>query len=137
MDKRRILLVDNNEIIRLFFKDVFWMHGLDNRFQLEFATNLEEAQTYITNNELRPDIIFLDLVMPAVHEGGRGTSVEAGFSFLESIKRNPLCAGVQIIIFSSEKSPELETHAKSLGAMMYLKKGENLPQDLVAVIEKL
>lgn len=137
MDKRRILLVDNNEIVRLFFKDVFWLHGLDDRFQVEFATSLEEAQSYITNNDLRPDVIFLDLVMPSVHEGGRGTSVEAGFSFLESLKRNPLCSGVKIIIFSSEKSPELEMRAKQLGAMMYLKKGENLPQDLVTIAEKL
>lgn len=137
MDKRHLLLVDNNEIIRLFFKDVFWLHGLDDRFHLDFATTLEEAQARITNPETKPDVIFLDLVMPSVHEGGRGTSVESGFSFLESLRRNPECAGTKVIIFSSEKSPELEARAKKLGVDLYLKKGENLPQDLVALAEKL
>ncbi|HAS95381.1 TPA: hypothetical protein DCS99_03110, partial [Candidatus Wolfebacteria bacterium] len=43
MDKINILLVDDNEVIRIFFKDIFWLHGLGNQFHLEIASGVDEA----------------------------------------------------------------------------------------------
>ena len=135
--KQKILLVDDNEIIRIYFREIFWIHGLENQYDLTVAENIENAEGLINMPETRPDIIFLGLVMP-MRQGLRTvTTPEAGFSLLQKVKSNPRTRSIKVVIFSGYDDKEYQDRAKELGADAYLVKHENMPQELVQFIEKL
>ena len=132
--KRKILLIDDNEIVRLMFSNVFWLHGLDEKYELNAVSRIEEAEIFISNPSSRPDIIFMGLVMPFQKNGKTETTAEAGFSTIRRIKADPETSSIRVIIFSSYNEEEYRKQALALGAEMYLEKGENMPQDLIQII---
>lgn len=137
MEKQKVLLVDDNEIMRIFFKDVFWLHGLDEKFKLELADGVESAKKILNDPERCPDIIFLDLVMPFEKEGRKIISEDAGLNFLKEIKSDKNLQKIRVFVFSSSDEKKTIETAKKLGAERFLVKQEHLPQDLVKVIEGL
>lgn len=132
--KKKILLIDDNEIVRLMFSNVFWLHGLDDKYELNTVGTIDEAFTFIDNSSTRPDIIFTGLVMPFTNDGKKETSAEAGFSLLRRIKGDQSTESIRVVIFSGYNEEDYRTQAMSLGAEMYLQKGENMPQDLIQII---
>ncbi|MBI5078378.1 MAG: response regulator [Candidatus Yonathbacteria bacterium] len=132
--KKKLLLIDDNEIVRLMFSNVFWLHRLDDKYELTTVGRIEEALVFIENPATRPDIIFMGLVMPFVNNGKTETSAEAGFSMLKRIKNDPQTKAIRIVIFSSYNEEEYREKALALGAEMYLKKDENMPQDILKII---
>lgn len=132
--KKKILLIDDNEIVRLMFSNIFWLHGLNDEYELNTVGTIREAWTFIENYSTSPDIIFTGLVMPFEKDGKIETSAEAGFSLLKKLKADPLTQKIRIIIFSGFSEEEYRTQALALGAEMFLKKGENMPQDLIEII---
>ncbi len=132
--KKKILLIDDNEIVRLMFSNVFWLHGLDDKYELNTVGSIGEAFVFIENPTTKPDIIFTGLVMPFEKDGKKETSAEAGFSLLRRIKGDPATQSIRIVIFSGYNEQEYREQAISLGAEMYLQKGENMPQDLIQII---
>lgn len=133
--KKKLLLIDDNEIVRLMFSNVFWLHGLDDKYDLTTVGRIEEALVFLENPATRPDIIFMGLVMPFEKNGKIETSAEAGFSMLKRIKNNPETKPIRVIIFSSYNEEEYRAQALALGAEMYLKKDENMPQDIIKLIQ--
>ncbi|MFZ2832188.1 MAG: response regulator [Minisyncoccia bacterium] len=132
--KKKILLIDDNEIVRLMFSNVFWLHGLDEKYELNTVGTIEEAFDFIKEPTTKPDIIFTGLVMPFMKDGKKETSAEAGFSLLKNIKENLDTTLIRVIVFSGYNEDEYRTKALELGAEMYIQKAENLPQDLVRII---
>lgn len=137
MEKKKILLIDDNEIMRIFFKDVFWLHGLDDKFKLELADGIEEAKKILADQERCPSIIFLDLVMPFEKDGRKIISEEAGLAFLKEIKTDKNLSKIRVFVFSSSDSKKTIETALKAGAERFLVKQEHLPQDLVKVVEGL
>lgn len=135
--KKKILLIDDNEIVRLMFSNVFWLHGLDDNYELNTVGTIEEAFVFIDNPSTRPEIIFSGLVMPFMKDGKKETTAEAGFSLLKHVKDNPETQSIRFVIFSGYVEEEYKNKALGLGAEMYLQKGENMPQDLIKVIKDL
>lgn len=132
--KKKILLIDNNEIVRIMLSNLFWLHGLDEKYELATIARMEDAERIISDVNTRPDIIFTGLVMPHTKDGKTRTSADAGFSLLHFIKDNPETKNIHVIIFSSYGEKEYQDQALALGANMYLKKSDNMPQDLINVI---
>lgn len=137
MDRIKILLVDDDEMLRIYFKDIFWIHNLEYKYELTVADNIKKAEEIIINPETRPDIIFLDLVMPIEINGRMKTTPEAGMGMLKKIKSDPKLKNIKVIIFSGHNEKALMNEVKKLGAENYLIKGDNLPKDLVNFIEKI
>ncbi|KKR88478.1 MAG: CHEMOTAXIS PROTEIN CHEV-CheY like protein receiver-like protein [Candidatus Wolfebacteria bacterium GW2011_GWA2_42_10] len=133
----KILLVDDDEMIRIYFRDIFWIHGLEYKYELTVADNLKKAEETINNPETRPNIIFLDLVMPIEKDGRVISSPEAGFSIIKKIKSDPNLKKIKIIVFSGHSEKSLQDQVKTLGAENYLVKGDNLPKELVEFVEKI
>ena len=129
--KQKLLLVDDNELTRIYFREIFWLHGLEYRFDLIMAETLEQAQQIVENPGTRPDIIFLGLVMPIKIGKHTVTTPEAGFTLLRIIKTSPQLKKIKVFIFSAFDKAEYKEAAKKLGADAYLVKGENLPGDLL------
>lgn len=135
--KKKILLIDDNEVVRLMFSNVFWLHGLDDKYELTTVGRIEEAFVAVADPSSKPDIIFTGLVMPFEKNGKIETSAEAGFSLLKRIKSDQETQSIRVIIFSGYNEEDYRTQALALGAEMYLKKGESMPQDLIEVIRSL
>lgn len=132
--KKKLLLIDDNEVVRLMFSNIFWLHGLDDKYELVTIAQVDAAETLLSNPALRPDIVFMGLVMPFTKNGKIETSAEAGFSVLKRIKDDPTTKAIHVVIFSGYDEPEYREKALALGAETYLKKDENMPQDLIRII---
>ena len=86
MNKRTVLLVDDDEITNFMCKKMLTELGFDS---VDSATNGLEAIKYLQNT--CPDLIFLDIKMPIMD----------GFEFLEELKTTNLCQDVKIIMLTS------------------------------------
>lgn len=137
MDKINILLVDDNEVIRIFFKDIFWLHGLEGQFHLEVAAGVDEAWSILRDPDKKIDVVFLDLVMPFKKDGKEITTSEAGMSILREVKGSEQLKHIKIIVFSGYTDKKDIEEAKKSGADMYLAKEEHLPQDLLKIFDGL
>lgn len=137
MNKINILLVDDNEVIRIFFKDIFWLHGLEGQFHLEIASGVDEAFAILRDPAKKIDVIFLDLVMPIKKDGKEITTSEAGLSVLRTVKADPDLKHIKVIVFSGYTDKKDIEEAKKNGADMYLAKEEHLPQDLIKIFDGL
>lgn len=135
--KIKILLIDDDEIIRIYFQDIFWIHGLDDKYSLSLTNDIKKAEEMVGNPSTRPDIIFMDLVMPMEKDGRIVTTPETGFNFIEKIKSDEQLKKIKIIVFSGHDEESLKKKIKNLGVESYLIKGSNLPKELVDFINKI
>ncbi|MDP2668664.1 MAG: response regulator [bacterium] len=128
----KILSVEDDEFMRIFLRDVFWIHGGEG-FEMLMARNISEARDFLGKDT--PDIIFLDMVLPD-REGGE-LSAKNGLGFLDEIKSNPALKGINVIVFSGYTDADAKKIALKKGADLFLVKGEHLPKELVDATEKM
>ena len=133
----KILSIEDDEFMRIFLKDVFWIHGMkgDDNFEFSIVNDFKKAREVLGDPANRPDVILLDLMM-ADKEGGI-VDREAGFHFLEEIKSNKDTKNIKAIIFSGFSDKEIKDKALKLGAEKFLVKGEYLPTELINAIHEV
>ena len=135
--KVNILMVDEDEYTKIFFKDIFWLHGLDEKFELTMVNSAGEAEKILKDKKDEITCVFFDLVMSVEKDGRSKKTPEGGLAFLKSIKDNPELKKVKMITLSTFDVAEYEKKAKDQGVDMFLHKSEMLPQDFVEVLNKL
>lgn len=114
----RILIVDDEEIMRSFLLDVF----VDEGYDLDSAANGEEALEKISRNCYQ--LIITDIRMP----GMDGTEV------LKKAKEvNPQ---TEVIIITGYASPQIKQKCQRLGAAYYIAKPFQINQ-IRALVNKL
>ena len=138
MKKIKILLIDSDEMMRIYFRDVFWIHGRSDTYEITVASSLEEAEKKITDKETKPDTIFLDVMMGSSgwHISG-DEQVKKALSFIERIKKDKEMSSIKIIIFSNKKEESIKEEASKLGADGFLAKGELLPKEIIDFTDKI
>jgi CheY-like chemotaxis protein len=87
--------------------------------------NPVEALQKLTQKEIQPDVIFLDLNMPLM----------SGLEFLTRIKKLESIKEIPIIIFSTSKLDEMVQKAKAYGAHDYISKPNDF-NDLKKILTK-
>jgi CheY-like chemotaxis protein len=110
---RNILLIEDDEDDQLLFADA--IRSIDFTVHLDIASNGIEAFLKLGENELLPDLIFLDINMPMM----------SGFEFLTEIKRIDRLADIPIVMFTTSNSPEHIKLSYDLGASAFLTKPAN------------
>lgn len=142
MDKEqdiiKILLVDDDEMMRIYFRDIFWMHSNSNKYEVIMASSLEEAEKIVFCKETKPDTIFLDIMMPV--SGGKNSpdqQIQRSISFIEKIKNNNDLSSIRIVIYSGQKENFVEYEVHKLGIDGYLVKGELMPKEIIAFTDKI
>lgn len=135
--KIKIILVDDDELIRIYFRDIFWIHGLDDKYELKTIDDVKKAEEVIFSPTEMPDIVFLDLVMPIEKEGHTIATPEAGLNLLKKIKGNPQTKNIKVVIFSGHDEKIIQDQVKELGVENYLVKGSSLPKELVDFVENI
>src|SRR3989338_485700 len=135
--KNKILLVDDSEIIRIYFRDIFWIHGLERKYDLTICRSIYQAENLIKDPKTRPRVVFTGLVMPIVEKNNTVVKVESGLSLLKMIKSDPELKNIIVVIFSGYDKKEYKDQATKDGADYFLLKHENMPLELVQFIENL
>jgi CheY-like chemotaxis protein len=96
---KRVLLIDDDPIINHINKRLMEIHNVAQN--IECCLSAEEALTYLKNQADFPEIIFLDIQMPAMD----------GFEFLESYATLPESSKKNtrlIVLSSTDNHNELE-----------------------------
>src|SRR5581483_1570961 len=138
MRKRKILMVEENEALRLYFRDAFWLHGGKEEYEITFASSFEQAEKILHSHEQAFDVIFLELALHVQNKNRNVLDPEAGLSLIAQIRAMPeLKRAKKVVVFSSKDYYEFWKKAKKLGADYFIRKDEYLPLHLVKFVEKI
>ncbi|MCC7431321.1 sigma-54-dependent Fis family transcriptional regulator [bacterium] len=102
-----VYVVDDEEIIREFFKD--WLH-LTLNCQVQTFENGKKFLEFFTKEMIYPDVILLDLMMPEVN----------GIAVLGKMKE--IAPEIPVIVISAQNLIETAVQAMHLGAYDYVSK---------------
>ncbi len=118
---KKILVVDNDRFILEFMKDVLSMKGH------EVITAEDGLSALDILENLVPDVIFVDLVMPNI----------GGEELVFLIRQNPALKNTFLIILSALRSGDSVDH-RELGADHFIVKGpfDEMAQDVLAALEQ-
>ena len=100
------LIVDDSRTARMVLQRVLETHELD----VDTAESAEDALIYLYDK--RPDIIFMDHLMPGMD----------GFEAVSAIKSNPATATIPIMMYTSQEGEVYVGQARALGAIGVLPK---------------
>ncbi len=114
------LIVDDSRSARVVLKRMLEAHELD----VDTAESAESALVYL--NAHRPDVIFMDHLMPGMD----------GFEAVTAIKNNPETATIPIMMYTSQKGEVYVGQARALGAVGVLPKQVE-PVEVSKVLESL
>jgi len=119
-DKKKILIVDDDESVHNYLKKIISGIFID----IEFAVDgFEAGKTLI---RYQPDLIILDLFMPNMN----------GFEVCKNIKTDPETKKIKILIMTGYGSTENQDKAMSLGADAFLEKPSS-KSVILECVEKL
>ncbi|MDD3763829.1 MAG: response regulator [Nevskiales bacterium] len=120
MAPRTALVVDDSRSARFAMRK--YLEGLS--YEVDTAENAQEAYQRLADR--RPDLIFLDHVMPE----------EDGFAVLRRIKADAETAAIPVVICSSNEGEAFVAEARTQGAADVLQKPPT-PLQIRQVIERL
>ncbi|HVM76985.1 MAG TPA: response regulator [Candidatus Paceibacterota bacterium] len=134
--KIKILFVDDNDMMRIFFGDIFWLHGLEAEFSVATSATVEEAEPYLVSDDLRPDIVFFDMPLRESHNNANVAKMETGFEFLKRIKSDPKLAKVKTVLFTSNGDREILERIEEVGVDAIIVKSNSMSEDVMHTVEK-
>lgn len=114
---RRVLIVDDNEIVARFLERELAGKG----FEVLYAPDAEAATAILARRETRPDLILLDVKMPRID----------GPQFCRFVKRNERFHGIKVILCTGLARDTVEQLAAECGADGFLFKDEFLGKWIV------
>ncbi len=120
MEKRKILIADDNENIR----DALTYLLEDEGYKLWLAK--DGADTLKKVREVRPDILFLDIMMPEIN----------GYDVCRIIKNDPDLKNTYIIMLTAKGQVAEQERGKEVGADEYIVKPFS-PMEILTKIKKI
>lgn len=120
MEKKKILLIEDEIVLAEMYKDRFEKEG----FEMVVAFDAEEGLK-LTRKE-KPNLIILDILLP------RGN----GVSFLQKMRKISQIADIPVVILSNYDQPQTKEDALGLGAKAYLIKTDFTPDQLIKEMKK-
>ena len=118
--KRRVLIVDDEEINRLMLKNT-----LDDDYTVLLAQDGREAFETVKNVKGRLSLILLDLHMPVMD----------GYEFYELLQKDADFAKIPVIVLTSEK--EAEVKSLKMGVADFIPKPYDVPEVIHARIDRI
>lgn len=135
--KIRILIIDSDEMMRIYFRDIFWIHGRSNEYDISMASSIEEAEKIVFDVNTCPDTIFLDIVMAAKKSHVSALEIARSVEFVSKIKNNKEFSKIKIILYSGHKDEALRENLSKIGIDGFLVKGECMPKEIIAYTDKI
>ncbi len=116
-----VLLVEDDNAIRAAYNYALTKAGI----KVTEATDGVQAASYV--EQLRPDVVLLDMLMPGM----------SGLDFLRHTEITSRFPDTKVIAVSNIDTPRVVKEAKELGAVQYVIKVETTPKEIVALVKKL
>ena len=110
-----------------FLLDMYVMKFNERGFMVDTAFGGQEALDKLGKENLKPDLVLLDLVMPGV----------GGFEVLERVKKEKLIPEATIVILSNLGQKEDIDRGLALGADGYIVKASATPTEVVNRVSKI
>lgn len=120
MDQKKILIADDNENIR----EALTYLLEDEGYQLSLAK--DGAETLRKVKEVRPDILFLDIMMPEIN----------GYDVCRTIKADPSLRNIYVIMLTAKGQVSEQERGKEVGADEYIVKPFS-PMEILSRIKKI
>jgi CheY-like chemotaxis protein len=117
---KRALIVDDSRSARVILSRMLEQHGLT----VDTAESAEQALEYL--HQQRPDVIFMDHLMPGMD----------GFQAVQTIKADPQTATIPLMMYTSQEGELYVSQARALGAVGVLPKTVR-PVDVSRVLYQL
>ncbi|SNB47686.1 PleD family two-component system response regulator [Geobacter sp. DSM 9736] len=118
MTKRKILVVDDSELVTAMARDALEGAG----FEVFTANNGIEANSYIFSRN-KPDLIILDVMLPML-DGDKKAKL---------LREKEYSRGIPILLLSSKSEEELQRLTAEAGADGYIRKPFT-PESFVASV---
>ena len=118
--KRRVLIVDDEEINRLILQNI-----LEPDYDVVLASNGKEALDVVKEEGNRISLILLDLLMPVMD----------GYEFFDNLKKDEKHSQIPVIVLTSEKEEELKS--LSIGVADFIPKPYDVPEVIKARITRI
>lgn len=119
MAAKRILVVEDTELLRRMYRDRLVQDGYD----VVDAPDGLAALSIIRNEHF--DLILLDLIMPRM----------GGIQVLEAVKQDPRTQAIPVVVLTNLGEEDTIERAVSLGAVDYLIKNETRPADVAEKVK--
>ena len=137
-NKIKILLVDDDEMMRIYFRDIFWIHGRSDTYDVTIASSIKEAESILENKETKPDTLFIDLMMSVNGEDNSpDAQINRTLSFIKKLKEDKDSSKIKIIIYSSRQDEAIKDEVNKIGVDGYLLKGEFMPKEIIEFTDKI
>ena len=120
--QKLIYFVEDDLLMLRVYERLFKFSGFD----LEMASNGEEAIENLKTIARKPDLFILDIMMPKV----------SGFDVLAFIKQNNDLKNIPVVMFTNLSSKDEAAQALKMGAALYIVKSENNPKEVVEKIKE-
>ncbi|MBU1276730.1 MAG: response regulator [Proteobacteria bacterium] len=114
---KKILIIEDENHVAEYLQDIFQDQGYETLIAASSAEGLEMAASH------RPDLITLDLQMPAEH----------GTRFYQRFRKDEDLKGIPIVVITGQHSPHRSINPDKVAAMV-VKPFE--PGELVAIVQK-
>jgi CheY-like chemotaxis protein len=142
--KIKILIVDDDEMMRIYFRDIFWIHGRSDTYEVMMASSVREAEKIITDKETKPDTIFLDILTSVDGEKNDvNEKIKRTLTFVQKVKKDKDLPNLKIIIFSGHDEKSIKdafcigSEFCDVGVDGYMVKGELMPKEIISFIDKI
>jgi DNA-binding response OmpR family regulator len=120
MDTKKILIADDNQNIR----DALTYLLEDEGYELLLAK--DGAETLRKVRDLRPDLLFLDVMMPEIN----------GYDVCRTIKADPLLKDTYVIMLTAKGQVAEQERGKEVGANEYIVKPFS-PMEILAKVKSI
>lgn len=120
MAKKTVLLIEDNPGDRTIYGNMLWYNGFDVVFAEDGETGYRLAQ------ELKPDLILLDLQLPLLH----------GSELSSQLKQNDSTKNIPIVVLTARRLVDLGGDPGVLGYERFLEKPIS-PLEVLRVVEQI
>jgi len=121
---KKILIVDDEVHIKMLLEQT--LEELEDEFDVELFTASDGAEGLEFIHKERPDLVFLDIMMPKMN----------GYEVCRIVKEDPDFSGVKIILLTAKGQEVDRKQGLELGAKMYMTKPFD-PDEILKVSKDL
>ncbi|MDX9892969.1 MAG: response regulator [Patescibacteria group bacterium] len=129
-NQKKVLFIEDEPGLIDIYHLTFDAHG----YQFFSTADIEEGM--IIAKTQQPDIILLDIILPEKSGDSVNISAKQGLVFLSRAKSDKQIKDIPVVVFTNLNSSADRQKAKELGAVDYLVKADNLPDEVFKKVDK-
>jgi len=119
----KLFMAEDDSLLVHVYEKMFKASG----YEIDFANDGEEAVSKLKNMEIKPSIVFLDIIMPKM----------SGFEVMEEIKKDPELNKIPVVFLTNMYEKADEKKGLRMGAISYLVKSQYIPSEIVTKVKEI